>query len=115
MIARVSRERGRSWQLLEEDRMGATGAANSGMIRRPCVCGRWGRNADAPRYRQAKETKRGEKAVRKSQCPIVALKRGNGPSGPRGAKGVPRCGRGAGTTPRTPCLTSVSPRNDQVV
>src|SRR5208337_1415468 len=31
---------------------------------------------------------------KESQCPIVVLKRGNGPPGPRGAKGVPRCGRG---------------------
>jgi hypothetical protein len=43
------------------------------------------------------------------------LKRGNGPPRPRGAKGAPRCGRGVGTTPRTPCLTSVSPRNDPVL
>src|SRR3974377_1615887 len=52
---------------------------------------------------------------KESQCPIVVLKRGNGPPGPRGAKGVPRCGRGVGTTPRIPCLTSVSPRNHPVV
>ena len=66
-------------------------------------------------YRQAKETKRGEMDGKESQCPIVVLKRGNGPPGPRGAKGVPRCGRGVGTTPRIPCLTSVSPRNHPVV
>jgi hypothetical protein len=66
-------------------------------------------------YRQAKETKCGEKGGKESQRPIVVLKRGNGPSGPRGAKGVPRCGRGVGTTPRTSCLTSVSPRNHPVV
>src|SRR4029077_6835807 len=58
-------------------------------------------------YRQAKETKCGEKDGKESQRPIVVLKRGNGPSGPRGAKGAPRCGRGVGTTPRTPCLSSV--------
>src|SRR5271157_5789830 len=52
---------------------------------------------------------------KESQCPIVVLKRGNGPPGPRGAKGVPRCGRGVGTTPRISCLTSVSPRNHPVV
>ena len=66
-------------------------------------------------YRQAKETKRGEMDGKESQCPIVVLKRGNGPPGPRGAKGVPRCGRGVGTTPRIPCLSSVSPRNHPVV
>ena len=66
-------------------------------------------------YRQAKETKRGEMDSEESQRPIVVLRRGNGPPGPRGAKGVPRCGRGVGTTPRIPCLTSVSPRNHPVV
>ena len=66
-------------------------------------------------YRQAKETKRGETDGKESQCSIVVMKRGNGPSGPRGAKGVPRCGRGVGTTPRTPCLISVSPRTYPVV
>ena len=44
-------------------------------------------------YRQAKETKCGEMNGKGSQRPIVVLKRGNGPPGPRGAKGVPRCGR----------------------
>ena len=47
--------------------------------------------------------------------PHSSLEAGNGPSGPRGAKGAPRCGQGVGTTPRTPSLTSVSPRNDLVV
>ena len=55
-------------------------------------------------YRQAKETKCGEMDGKESQCLIVALKRGNEPSGPRGAKGAPRRGRVVGTTPRTPCL-----------
>ena len=32
-----------------------------------------------------------------------------GTPGPRGAKGVPRCGPDVGTTPRTPCLIRVSP------
>ena len=66
-------------------------------------------------YRQAKETKCGEMNGKGPQRPIVVLKRGNGPPGPRGAKGVPRCGRGVGTTPKTSCLTSVSPRNHPVV
>src|SRR5271166_4600193 len=49
-------------------------------------------------YRQAKATKRGEMGDKESQSPIVAMKRGNGPSGPRGAKGV-TC-RGQGLEPR---------------
>jgi hypothetical protein len=60
-------------------------------------------------------SKLAQRAGSVSQHPIVALKRGNGPSGPHGAKGMPRCGRRVGTTPRTPCLTSVLPRNDPVV
>ena len=52
-------------------------------------------------YRQAKETKCGEMDGKESERPIVVLKRGNGPSGPCGAKGAPRCGGGVGTTPRT--------------
>ena len=66
-------------------------------------------------YRRAKETKRGERDDKESQRPIVVVKRGNGPSGPRGAKGEPRCGREVGTTLRTSCLTSVSPRDNPVV
>ena len=51
-------------------------------------------------YRRAKETKYGERDGKESQHSIVVMKRGNGPSGPRGAKGVPRCRPEAGTTPR---------------
>jgi hypothetical protein len=47
--------------------------------------------------------------------PIVVSKRGNGPSGSRGAKGAPRCGREVGTMPRTPSLISVSSRHDPIV
>ena len=75
----------------------------------------WGRTGDERWYRQAKETKRGEMDDKESQRPIVVLKRGNGPSGPRGAKGAPRRGRGIGTTPRTPRLEGVSPREPLVV
>ena len=35
-------------------------------------------------------------------CPIVVSNRGNGLPGPRGAKGVPRCGRGVGTDAEDP-------------
>ena len=60
---------------------------------------------DEPRthrwYRQAKETKRGETVGGESERLILASKRGNGPSGPRGAKGTPRCGPKAGSMPGT--------------
>ena len=109
MIIRVSRELGRPCRLHRDCRL-ETRLTNSRLIHGPVRADgdergtkRW--------YRQAKETKCGEMDGKESQRPIVVLKRGNGPSGPRGAKGVPRCGRGVGTTPRTSCLISVSPRN----
>jgi hypothetical protein len=46
-----------------------------------------GRIADAPRYRPAKETKRSETAVRKSQCLIVPMKQGNHPRDPVEGRG----------------------------
>ena len=84
---------------------------NSRLIRGPAS----GADGDERRtqrwYRQAKETKRGEKGGRESERLIVPMKRGNRPEGPRGGKGVPRRGQGVGTTPRTPCLAGVSPRD----
>jgi hypothetical protein len=47
--------------------------------------------------------------------PRSSVEAGERPSGPCGAKGVPRCGREVGTTLRTLYLRSVSPRNDLVV
>ena len=47
--------------------------------------------------------------------PHSSAEAGERPSGPCGAKGVPRCGRGVGTTPRTLSVTSVHLRNDPVV
>ena len=44
------------------------------------------------RYRRAKETKRGGRGGRKSECFIVPWKRGNRPAGPRGGKGAPEHG-----------------------
>ena len=113
MILRVSRELGRPCRLHRDCRLEPR-LTNSRLIH-SSVPSWWGRTGDERWYRQAKETKCGEMDGKESQRPIVVLKRGNGPSGPRGAKGVPRCGRGVGTTPRTPCLTSVSPRNHPVV
>src|SRR5208337_1041420 len=56
------------------------------------------------RYRQAKETKCGEKTVRKSQCLIVPLKQGNHPEGPWGGKEASSHARGpdTGKVPRDP-------------
>ena len=97
---RLHRSAGRSYRL-----------TNSGMIRGPAT----GADGDERRsqrwYRQAKETKRGEKGGRESQCPIVPMKRGNQPEGPREGKGVPSHDPSEGNTPGTsrpePC-----PRND---
>jgi hypothetical protein len=113
MIIRVSRELGRPCRLHRACRLEPR-LTNSRLIH-SSVPSWWGRTGDDRWYRQAKETKRGETDGKKSQRLIVVSKRGNGPSGPRGAKGVPRCGRGVGTTPRTSCLTSVSPRDHSVV
>ena len=109
MIIRVSRELGRPCRLHRACRLEPR-LTNSRLIH-SSVPSWWGRTGDDLWYRQAKETKRGEMDGKESQRPIVVLKRGNGPPGPRGAKGVPRCGQGVGTTPRTSCLISVSPRN----
>ena len=113
MIKRVPRELGRPCRLRRDCRLEPR-LTNSRLIH-SSVPNWWGRTGDERGYRQAKETKRGEMDGKESQRPILVLKRGNGPPGPSGAKGVPRCEREVGTTRRTPCLTSVSPRNDLVV
>ena len=46
-----------------------------------------GRIADDPRYRRAKETKRSEKAVRRSQHSIVPMNQGNHPRDPAEGRG----------------------------
>ena len=107
MIARVLRELGRPCRLHRDCRLEPR-LTNSRLIH-SSVPSWWGRTGDDRWYRQAKETKCGETDDKESQCPIVVMKRGNGPYRTRGAKGVPRCGPDDGTTPRTPCLTSVSP------
>ena len=62
-------------------------------------------------YRQAKETKCGEKDGKESEHLIVAVEAGERASGPRGAKGVPHLVTGAGTMARTPRPHAVSPRS----
>ena len=95
MIKWVSRELGRPCRLHRDCRLEPR-LTNSRLIH-SSVPSLWGRTGDDRWYRQAKETRRGEMDDKESQRPIVVLKRGNGPSGPRGAKGVPRCGRGVVT------------------
>ena len=114
MIKWVSRELGRPCRLHRDCRLEPR-LTNSRLIHSSLSRAGGDEQGTNRWYRQAKETKRGEMDGKESQRPIVVLKRGNGPPGPRGAKGVPRCGRGVGTTPRTSCLTSVSPRNHPVV
>src|SRR5271166_3832214 len=63
-------------------------------------------------YRQAKETKCGEKDGKESECPIVASKRGNGPSRTPWSKGdaalwTQRRNHAEGTAP-----PSVSPQGN---
>jgi len=113
MIKRVSRELERPCRLHRDGRLEPR-LTNSRLIHSSVPCW-WGRTGDERWYRQAKETKCGEMGGKESEYPTVVLKRGNGPSGPCGAKGVPRCGWEVGTTPRTPCLNSVSPRDNPIV
>jgi len=62
---------------------------NSRMIRGPVSWATGDEPGTQGWYRQAKETKRGEKDSRESQRPIVPLKRGNQLEGPREGKGAP--------------------------
>ena len=77
MIVRVLRERGRSWQFPEENR---TGSNRYSKLRDDPSAMRLRPNGDEtraiPRYLQAKETKCGEKTVRKSERPVVPLSQG---------------------------------------
>jgi len=100
---------------LKKTGSGATGTANSGMIRRRCVCGRTGTKCRRSKVSPSEGNEARREGCQEVAVPHSSVEAGERPSGPRGAKGVPRCGRGVGTTPRTPCLISVSPRNDRVV
>jgi hypothetical protein len=85
MITRVPRELGRPCRLHRDCRLEPR-LTNSRMIHSlsPGLVGT--KNGTKRWYRQAKETKCGEMGGKESQCPVVAMKRGNGPFGPRGAK-----------------------------
>ena len=102
MIIRVSRELGRPCRLHGDCRLELR-LTNSRLIH-SSVPSWWGRTETNRWYRQAKETKCGEKDGKESQCPIVALKRGNGPSRTPWSEGGAALWTGVGTTPRTPCL-----------
>jgi hypothetical protein len=80
MISRVPRELGRPCRLHRDGRLEHR-LTNSRLIH-SSVPSWWGRTGDERWYRQAKETKRGEMDGKESECPIVALKRGNGPPDP---------------------------------
>ena len=85
MIKRVPRELGRpcsSLKLRPENRYSKLRDDP-----RLCVCGRRGRKRTHPRYRQAKETKCGEKDGRESERPIVPLSQGNHPRDPGEGRG----------------------------
>ena len=80
MIARVLRERGRSWQFPEENRIGSNRYSK---LQDDPSATRLRPNGDETQTLQgiAKRRKRSaaRRAVRKSERPIVASKRGNGP------------------------------------
>ena len=77
MIVRVLRELGRPCRLHRDCRPEPR-LTNSRLIH-SSVPSWWGRTGDDRWYRQAKETKCGETDGKESQCPIVVMKRGNGP------------------------------------
>ncbi len=104
MIKWVSRELGRPCRFHRDCRLESR-LTNSRLIH-SSVPRWWGRTGDERWYRQAKETKRGEMDGKESQCPIVALKRGNGPSRTPGSEGGAASWMGVGTTPRTLCLAA---------
>ncbi len=80
MISRVPRELGRPCRLHRDGRLELR-LTNSRLIH-SSVPSWWGRTGDERWYRQAKETKHGEMDGKESECPIVVLKRGNGPPDP---------------------------------
>ena len=85
MIKWVSRELGRPCRLHRDCRLEPR-LTNSRLIH-SSVPSWWGRTGDDRWYRQAKETKCGETDGKESQCPIVVMKRGNGPSRTRWSEG----------------------------
>jgi hypothetical protein len=110
---RVSRELGRPCRFHRNCRLEHR-LTNSRLIRSP-VLSCWGRIRDATMVSpsEGNEVRRdGRQGV---GVPHSSTEAGERPSGPRGAKGAPRCGRGVGTTPRTSSLTSVCLRNAPLV
>ena len=74
---------------LKKTGSGATGTANSGMIRRPCVCGRTG-----TKRRRSKVSPSEGNEVRRKDCQEVGASRstaepGEPPEGPWGGKEAP--------------------------
>ena len=65
-------------------------------------------------YRQAKETKCGERDVRESQRLIVPSSRGNHPEGPRGGKKAPSHEPLEGNMPGTPRPDPVSTKRQRI-
>jgi len=113
MIARVSRELGRPCRFHRDCRLELR-LTNSRLIH-GFVPSWWGRTGDERWYRQAKETKRGEMNGKESQCPIVALKRGNGPSRTPGSEGGAASWTGGWNHAEDTVPRSVSPRNRLIV
>jgi hypothetical protein len=89
---------------------GASGTANSRMIRLPVRLGPSGNERQTLRgIAKRRKAKRGETTVSESQRPIVAVKQGNGASRTLGIEGAPSYGHAVGNTTRTQSLNRVSP------
>jgi hypothetical protein len=113
MIKWVPRELGRPCRLHRDCRLEHR-LTNSRLIRSP-VLSCWGRTRDATLVSPSEGNEARRDGRQGVGVPHSSAEAGERPSGPCGAKGVPRCGRGVGTTPRTLSLTSVCLRNDPVV
>ena len=114
MIARVLRERGRPDSSLKQTGPGATGTANSRMIRRPRVCGRTG-----TKRRRSKVSPSEGNEVRRKGCQEVGASHstadpGEPPEGPWGGKEAPSYVPLEGNMPGTPRPEFVSTKQQRI-
>ena len=114
MIKRVPRGLGRPCHLHRDCRLELR-LTNSRMIHSFLVPSWWGRTGGKTVVSPSEALEARRDGWQGVAAPHKSCETGERPSGPGGAKGAPRCGPGVGTTPKTSCFTSVSPRNVPVV
>jgi len=114
MIKRVPRELGRPCHLHRDCRLELR-LTNSRMIHSFLAPSWWGRTGGKTVVSPSEAHEARRDGWQGVAAPHRSSEAGERPFGPGRAKGAPRCGLGVGTTPRTSCLTRVSPRNGPVV